>query len=161
LREAAAAYRAAPIVLLDAGGWRPGVAPEVWPPVLDALEPWLAAESSSGAAPRRLRLHLAAPPSPSRLAALGLLCGPAPARLPLLHSLKLQHTGLALYTRHLDSLAQLTGLRALSLISSQQRMDLRSLAHARGRRHPLRCDCLSILVALTRLEIVSQGPGGA
>jgi hypothetical protein len=174
-------------VLLEAGGCRPGLAPELWQPLLQAINPWLAqqpvprsskvcsaaaglaagakasshskggAHSSnggkcSGAAAKCVHLHLQAPPSPHRLQALG--------QLQHLSHLRLQHTSQSLYSRHLAALSGLSQLQSLVLLLSHPRLDLRSLAHQRARRVPLKMDCLSSMQRLTELELSSQGPAG-
>jgi hypothetical protein len=99
-----------------------------------------------------LHLHLQAPPSPHRLQALG--------QLQHLSHLRLQHTSQSLYSRHLSALCGLSQLQSLVLLLSHPRLDLRSLAHQRARRVPLKMDCLSSMQRLTQLELSSQGPAG-
>jgi hypothetical protein len=180
-------------MLLEAGGCRPGLAPGLWQPLLQAISPWLvqqpaprsisissnvcnslaapagaSAKSSgsnarsaphsasngkgSGGATKCLHLHLQAPPSPHRLQAL--------AQLQHLSHLRLQHTSQSLYSRHLAALSGLSQLQSLVLLLSHPRLDLRSLAHQRARRVPLKMDCLSSMQQLTELQLSSQGPAG-
>ncbi len=92
-----------------------------------------------------MRLHMRNPPSPSQLLAV--------RRLSWLHTLRLQHSHAAVYTRHLQSIAAMTQLQELELLMELPKLELRSLAHQRLRRVPLKADCLSRLVGLHRLEI--------
>lgn len=188
-----AAYPHASDLVLDAGGCRPGLTPELWQPLLQAINPWLtqqpaprsssnsricsspagpgascaknsrsnarggAQHSSNGAArsngaAKCVHLHLQAPPSPQRLLAL--------TQLQQLSHLRLQHTSQSLYSRHLAALSCLGQLESLVLLLSHPRLDLRSLAHQRARRVPLKMDCLSSMQRLTELQLSSQGPAG-
>uniref|UniRef100_A0A383V9C8 F-box domain-containing protein n=1 Tax=Tetradesmus obliquus TaxID=3088 RepID=A0A383V9C8_TETOB len=193
ISEAVAAYPHASDLVLDAGGCRPGLTPELWQPLLQAINPWLtqqpaprsssnsricsspagpgascaknsrsnarggAQHSSNGAArsngaAKCVHLHLQAPPSPQRLLAL--------TQLQQLSHLRLQHTSQSLYSRHLAALSCLGQLESLVLLLSHPRLDLRSLAHQRARRVPLKMDCLSSMQRLTELQLSSQGPAG-
>jgi hypothetical protein len=193
ISAAAAAYPHASDLLLEAGGSRPGLAPELWQPLLQAINPWLAQQpvprsssssssssvcispagpavgvkpssypkggthsgsggKCSGSGRKCLHLHLQAPPSPHRLQALG--------QLQHLSHLRLQHTSQSLYSRHLSALCGLSQLQSLVLLLSHPRLDLKSLAHQRARRVPLKMDCLSSMQRLTQLELSSQGPAG-
>jgi hypothetical protein len=154
--SAAAAYPHAGAVVLDSSsGCRPALLPSIWPGLQRSLGPWTAGAAgaaSNGASGRRVRLHLHAPPSPVQLAAL--------QDVPLLQELHVEHTHPALYSRHLGAVAGLTQLRALELVMLLPKVELRTLAHQRIRRVPLRADCLSALVALTHLEMSSRGHTG-
>lgn len=66
----------------------------------------------------------------------------------------------SLYSRHLAAIAQLTQLQSLVFVLKHPKLDLRSLAHQRLRHVPLKMDCLSSLVGLTQLELLSTGPSG-
>lgn len=150
---AASACRKATTLLLDSGGTRPHLPPTTWPPLTKQLKPWLAAGSSPGVS-RNLKLQLRNPPSPAQLQALG-------ACLPCLRSLQFQHTHSGVYSRHLMSVAALTQLQELALLMEMPKLELRSLAHQRLRRVPLKADCLSSLVSLSRLEISCTAHTGA
>jgi hypothetical protein len=181
-------------MLLEAGGCRPGLAPGLWQPLLQTINPWLAQQpaprnvsisstvcnslaasaatfkSSCSSSTARsaghstsngksgvgttkcLHLHLQAPPSPQRLQGL--------TQLQHLSYLRLQHTSQSLYSRHLAALSGLSQLQSLVLLLSHPRLDLRSLAHQRARRVPLKMDCLSSMQRLTELQLISQGPAG-
>lgn len=140
---AAAAYQRTPTVLLDSGGTRPSLQPYMWPKLLGNLAPWLSAGGPDS--PRNIKLHLRNLPSPMQLQAL--------RGISWLHTLRSQHTHSAIYSRHLTTIAALTQLQGLELLMDMPKLELRSLAHQRLRRVPLKADCLSSLVRLQRLDI--------
>lgn len=144
IKAAAVACKHAPNLLLDSGTGRPSIPPSVLTGLLPQLKPWLTSGHAQGVA-RHLRLHLRNPPSPTQLLAV--------RKLPWLHALRIQHSHAAVYSRHLQALAAMTQLQELELLMELPKLELRSLAHQRLRRVPLKADCLSSLVNLQRLEI--------
>lgn len=151
IRAAATACKHAPSLLLDSGPGRPSVPVTVWPGILPQIRPWITAGGKGVA--RHMRLHLRNPPSPTQLALV--------RSLPWLHTLGIQHSHSAIYSRHLAAIANITQLQELELLMEMPKLELRSLAHQRLRRVPLKADCLSSLVNLNRLEISCKAYTGA
>jgi hypothetical protein len=132
--------------MLDTGTGRPSVPMQMWAPLLQQLRRWLIAGGPG--AEKRIQMHLRNPPSPSQLIAF--------KKLSYLHSLRIQHSYSAVYSRHLVCLADLTQLHELCLNMEMPRMELRSIAHQRLRRAPVTADFLSTLVNLRRLELTCR-----
>lgn len=143
IRAAAASCKHTPCLLLDSGPGRPSIPITVWAGLLPQLRPWMVAGGKGVS--KHLRVHLRNPASPTQLVQL--------RHLPWLHSLRLQHSHASIYSRHLLAIAALTQLQELSLLMEMPKLELRSLAHQRLRRVPLKADCLSCLVRLERLEV--------
>lgn len=150
ISAATAAYPHASTLILDAGGCRPALQPSIWPSLLNCIHPWLTSNNSSS--PRCIHLRLAAVPSSKRIDAL--------QSVDLLAHVTIQHTSQSLYSRHLAAIAQLTQLQSLVFVLNLPKLDLRSISHQRVRRVPLKMDCLSSLVQLTRLELRSRACSG-